>query len=54
MVAVRLLVDLDNEMMEIELLKGFGVGEELMDCGVGDEATGLWKDLGVGGGLMGF
>lgn len=40
-VAVRLLVGLDNEMMETELLKGFGDGEELMDCGVGDEVTGL-------------
>lgn len=53
-VAVRLLVGLDNEMMETELLKGLGVGEELTDCEVGDEATGLWKDLGVGGGLMGL
>lgn len=53
-VAVQLLVGLDNEMMATELLKGFGDGEELMDCGVGDEVTGLWKGLGVGGGLMGF
>lgn len=40
-VAVRLLVGLDNEIMETELLKGLGVGEELTDCDVGDEATGL-------------
>lgn len=51
---MRLLVGLDNEMIETELLKGLGVGEELMDCCVGDEVTGLWNCLGVGGGLMGF
>lgn len=51
---MRLFVGLDNEIMETELLKGLGIGEELRDCGSGDEAIGLWKGLGVGGGLMGF
>lgn len=38
---MQLLVGRDNEMMETELLKGFGVGEELTDRGFGDEVTGL-------------